>query len=270
MSAPIAGIVRAAEGQDFPCPGMRVSKAVPLLRFLPLLSPERQVLTPAGQLDLARTRSDLEVTRIAARNDVALAEVQLEAAQGAAARAEQLLRDDVGSARRRDETVAELELAKSRLEAAREKERRLTAIDLEGGDGGELEPIELVAPFDGVIRQVLIGREQMVPPATPLVEVIDPSIVWIRVPVYVGDIDSIVPDAPARVGSLKPGPETSLRSAPPVSAPPVADPVSATVDLYYSLTNEKGEFRPGEKVAATLEIAGQRQALVHSADRHPL
>ena len=61
-----------------------------------------------------------------------------------------------------------------------------------------------------------------------LFEVTNLSTVWVRVPVYVGDVDSVDRSSSARIGALDADPGAPARSARPVSAPPTAD--AAVVD----------------------------------------
>src|SRR5262249_3802998 len=50
--------------------------------------------------------------------------------------------------------------------------------------------------------------------------------------------------------------------AKPVSAPPSADPIAVTVDLFYEVENKKGVFHPGEKVNVSVPIRGDEESLV--------
>ncbi len=72
-----------------------------------------------------------------------------------------------------------------------------------------------------------------------LFEIVSLDPIWIRVPVYVGDLREI--DAgPSRPGLTR-RPDGLDRGrfgvvgSEPVTAPPSADPLAATVDLFYQL-----------------------------------
>ena len=56
VSAPIAGTVDEEDGVPFPIPGSRVTSGSPVVRFTPLLSPERDVPTPAELVAMANAR----------------------------------------------------------------------------------------------------------------------------------------------------------------------------------------------------------------------
>jgi hypothetical protein len=89
-----------------------------------------------------------------------------------------------------------------------------------------------------------------------------PITVWIRVPVYVGDADTIRRDADAVIGGLGAAPGTATRTAQPVAAPPSANPEAATIDLFYRADNADGSLIPGEKVGVTLQLRGEDESLV--------
>ena len=50
--------------------------------------------------------------------------------------------------------------------------------------------------------------------------------------------------------------------AKPISAPPTATALSATVDLYYEVDNAKSRFCPGERVTAHVPLKGETESLV--------
>ena len=112
------------------------------------------------------------------------------------------------------------------------------------------------------MRNLSAARGQTVTAGTPLFEVVNLDTVWIRVPVYVGQLDQIVTTSDARIGDLKGGSDSSLRTAKPIAAPPSADPLSSTVDLYYEMSNRDGALHPGERIGATLSLKGESENLV--------
>ena len=85
--------------------------------------------------------------------------------------------------------------------------------------------------------------------------------VWIKVPVYVGDVDRLALDSPAGVGSLADPPGVKVRPARPVIAPPSGDPLAATVHLFYEADNKDRHFRPGQRVGVTLPLKGDEESL---------
>ncbi|WP_404366117.1 efflux RND transporter periplasmic adaptor subunit [Sphingomonas sp. MMS24-J45] len=82
------------------------------------------------------------------------------------------------------------------------------------------------------------------------------SIVWVRVPVFGSDVGAIERGHAAMVRPL--GRNGATRAARPVQAPPSANAVAGTVDLYFELNNRDRAYRVGQRVGVTLPIAGGR------------
>ena len=83
---------------------------------------------------------------------------------------------------------------------------------------------------------------------------------WIRVPVYAGLVGEIDMTASASVSGLA-GFGESL-PAKSIVAPPTANALSASVDLYYEVDNTKSRFRPGERVTVSIPLKGETESLV--------
>ncbi len=172
--------------------------------------------------------SPTEMVRIAeaqidADGQVDRAKVQLEAAQVTFTRAGKLLGDRVGSARAVDEAKAQVGLAEAGLRNAK-------------------------------ARRELLGA--------PLLDVMNPKLVWVRVPVYVGDLLRLKTDGIAQVGGLVNVAGATTHPAKPVVAPPSANPGAATVDMFYELANEKAGLRLGQKVGVTILLQEPEESLV--------
>lgn len=162
-------------------------------------------------------------SQIEADGQIEQASVQLEAAKVALGRAEQLLRDKAGLARSVDEARAQVSLAEAALRTAQ-------------------------------ARRELLGP--------PVLEANNPKMLWLRVPVYVGDLQRINPTAEASVGNLDGSPESMRIPARPVTAPPSANAASATVDLFYELPNPDGTLRLGQRAGVTLALKDNEESLV--------
>ena len=74
--------------------------------FKPLLSPERDVLTPSERVRIAQTKADVTTAQIEAERQIESARVSVEAARIAYDRATQLLSIKAGSQRSVDEAEA--------------------------------------------------------------------------------------------------------------------------------------------------------------------
>jgi hypothetical protein len=93
-----------------------------------------------------------------------------------------------------------------------------------------------------------------------LFEVVSTDTVWVRVPVYVDLLNEIVLDAQAEIVGMDGRHDATPRIAHPIAAPPSADPLSTTADLFYSLVNRDGSLRPGQRVGIELQLKGDQQA----------
>jgi hypothetical protein len=85
---------------------------------------------------------------------------------------------------------------------------------------------------------------------------------WVRVPVYVGDLDLVVPERSALVGAIGEPMGPGTRRATAVAGPRAGNPDTASVDLFYAVDNRDGRLRPGERVAVTVELRAADEALV--------
>jgi multidrug efflux pump subunit AcrA (membrane-fusion protein) len=77
--------------------------------------------------------------------------------------------------------------------------------------------------------------------------------------VYAGDVEAIDRKQAATVQRLG---GRATRAITPVDLPALADPASATADLVYAVDNADAAFLPGQRVLATLPLAGAQTALV--------
>jgi cobalt-zinc-cadmium efflux system membrane fusion protein len=80
------------------------------------------------------------------------------------------------------------------------------------------------------------------------------------VPVYVDLLDTIVTDAPVEIVGLDGRHEADPKIANPIAAPPSADALSTTADLFYAMDNPGGLLRPGQRVGVELRLQGDQQA----------
>jgi RND family efflux transporter MFP subunit len=260
VSAPVGGTLQAPSAGGVPKAGALVERGQPIFMLLPLLSPERGVLTPAERIRFAEARNAVAQSQIDAEGAVQQAKVQVDAARIALERAQRLLREQAGTVRVVDEAQAQLTLAQKALEAAQARKRLVDNIKLDE-DAGTLAPLVLQAPQNGMVRAEHAAAGEVVSTGAPLFEVMDFDPVWIRVPVYAGDLTQIAPQHPAEISGIAEKLQAAKRLARPVTAPPTAAPLASTVDLYYELDNPRGQLRPGERVTAKLWKDGQRETL---------
>jgi cobalt-zinc-cadmium efflux system membrane fusion protein len=261
VSSPVGGTLHTPKGATAPKAGMPVSRGQKLFELMPLLSPERAVLTPAERVRFAEAKNAVATSRIDAVGLVQQGEVQVEAAKIALDRAERLVREQAGTVRAVDDARALLNLAQKTLEAAKARQGLLEKLQLDE-EAGVQQPLDIESPQDGMLRSLSAAAGEVVSPAAPLFEVMNVDPVWVKVPVYVGELPKIAADAPASISRLGEDLRTPGRVTQPVSAPPTALPLASAVDLYYELPNPSAAFRPGERVIATLSLLGDADSLV--------
>ncbi len=168
-----------------------------------------------------------------------------------AGRAEQLLEAGAASERAVEDARAELAAAESGARAL-----------APAGDAGEGGVLVLGSPGDGVMSTLRVAPGQSVAAATPLFDIVPRDALWVRVPLYAGDIASVDPSQSAIVRSLGTPPGIPGRPAPAALGPPTADPVAATSDLYFAVANADGSLRPGERVEVELRLRQPEEARV--------
>ena len=260
VSAPLSGTLQPAGKGPVPIVGATIKLGQPVFHLMPMLSPEREVLTPAERVRYAEARNAIATARIDAAGQVEQAAVQVDAAQIALDRAERLLREMAGTAKGVDDAKAQLSLAEKSLAAAKARKGQVDQIKLDDDrEAGKLSPLPILAPREGIIRAEHAVVGEVVTAGTPLFEVMQCDPVWIKVPVYVGDLSELDQQASAQIGSLAHAASSPTTSAAPVPAPPTATALSSTVDLYYEMKNPDGQYRPGQRLSATLPLTGETE-----------
>src|SRR5262245_21057516 len=248
ISAPVGGKLRPAAGDSVPAVGTLVSAKQPIFLLTPLLSPERDVLTPAERISMAQAKNLIITTRIEAAGQGATAKEQVTAAKIAPGGAERLFPNAAGEAKRVDDAKAQLNLTNATLQAAEERQKAVDSINLEGSEAGQQTPLVIESPQSGMIRTQNAAPGEVVAAGATLFEVMKYDPVWVRVPVYAGETSQLALDQPAEVVPLNMEGGYRGYTAEPITAPPTATLLAATVDLYYRLANPEGHLRPGERM----------------------
>jgi membrane fusion protein, heavy metal efflux system len=233
VTAPVAGTLSIESGLQ---PGARVTRGTRLMTLAPLVSSDRD-------------------QSIEARRAVESAQAEAEASRLRLQRLEQLLKDGAASVRGVEEARAQFQINEAALNAARE---RLSAV--RQGPVGPQGEIAITAPLDGLIQSVSAAPGQTVSASAALLQIAQVSTLWVRVPVFAGDVDQIDAAQPIAVRSL--GRSDAPRPARRVMAPLRADPSTASVDLYYEVSGTGPALRPGERVMAEVPLTGMERGLV--------
>ena len=240
IAAPMAGTVFGINGDELLPAGTKVKRGQPILNLL-LLTPEK---------DLAGAREAVEVKK-----------VQLEVAQAQADRAKILLHDKATSEKIYLQAQAGLAVASASFKAAEARLRLLDGTGMESATEG-LSAFVLKSPVDGVIQRIYIASGQAVPASTLLFEVSSQDPVWVRVPVYVGDLVKIDQKKDAIIQSLGNISNINVYNAKSVNGPPLSDPNSVSSDLFFEISNSEGLFRTGQKVSVLLTQLGSGNRIV--------
>lgn len=230
LSAPVAAAVLAPEG-GIPQPGSSVRRGQ-LLLHLVALPPDR---------DLTR-----------AFEEAAIAEARATQAKQEATRLESLARDSLISRRDLERARADDEAAQAVLAAARRRLEQLRT----GVTTRDNSALGVASPEDGVIIDLHVGSGQMVTAGAPLLTVARLDRLWVRVPMFVGEISRVDPRAPGQVDLLQGDPATSSLPARRVQAPLTSDPLTSSSDLFFELRPTPG-IRPGQRVTVTLPLRGE-------------
>ena len=240
VSAPLSGTVLPPESEPAIEAGQYVTDGQPLYRLL-LALPEQDMLSVQEEASLRQTEFDLAKARVE--------------------RARQLLSDKAGSIRDLEEADAQLAKAKASFETARTRLELLIGGELDSARG-VLSSLIIKSPISGIVQGVHVAPSQTVTSTTALVEVAGIDPVWIKVPVYVGDISRIDPNKPAQIHSLDDFAGAATDTAQRITAPLSADADSVTADIFYELSNPNHSYRPGQKVSVTLALTDAEQNLV--------
>jgi RND family efflux transporter MFP subunit len=200
---------------------------------------------------VARGRAILRLRPLPGAADLAAADERLEVARNRLRRSEQLLEAGAASQRAVEDARAEL--------AAAESAARALAPAADTGAGGVLA---LASPDDGVMGALRVTPGQSVAASTPLFDVVPRDRLWVRVPVYAGDLAAVDVAAGAAVRSLGSPAGTRGRPARAVAGPPTADALAATSDLFFAVSNSDGSLRPGERVEVELRLRQPERARV--------
>lgn len=230
VAAPVAGTVLKSEKGEVPSAGQLVKQGQEILRLL-MLPPDKEL--------------------VGAREDVAVKQEQFDVAQAKANRAKQLLANKAISEKAFEEAQVELTRARAALKAATARLNLLSNTDIDAA-ASSLSTLVLESPLEGVIQRIYVAPGQTVPASTVLFEVASLRPVWIRVPVYVGDLAKIDLQKEAIVKPLGSHQSSVFIPARPVAGPPLSDADSAASYLFYEIANTDRLFRIGQKVSVSL------------------
>ncbi|MCA9652293.1 MAG: HlyD family efflux transporter periplasmic adaptor subunit [Myxococcales bacterium] len=186
-----------------------------------------------------------------ARRQHEIAHARLELVRARLERTRTLVEQRGAAQRTLEETQAEVATAEAEEQAAAARVRMLRRSPLAAD-----ATLPIVAPSDGILRTISAAPGQRVAAGSPLFEVVRTAGPWVRVPVYPGERARLDLEAPVRVARLGQDPMQGVEAR-PVLAPPSADPIGLTVDLFYGLPSTADGPSPDERVVVRLRYADQ-------------
>jgi RND family efflux transporter MFP subunit len=237
VTAPMNAIVRAPRNVGaVPAPGTRLDAGTTVMELVPL-PPDAELAALDEQLVVRET--------------------ELEVARARAERAHQLLDSNVGTEETLDDARAALARAEASLNVTRSQQSALL-----GSHADALTTVTMRADRGGILSALHVATGQIVGAGTALFDVELQQELWVKVPIYSGDLASIDPAAPARIAKLGAWRSAQGKAAVPIQGPPTASPATLAADLYYAIDNGDGAFRPGERVQVVLRVGAASERLV--------
>lgn len=243
VKAAATGFVVPEPGGELACLGDAVTVGQHLGTLRVFVSPQEE-----AQLVGLKEQADILIRQSLAT---------LETAQARSKRVEQLSASGTVPGKER-------QLAKEALERARatyeESQQQLPFLPSEPYERPlQLSPSMIQAPRAGRVTKRYVQPRQLVLQGDPLWTLSDWSSLWLRVPVFEGDLPRIHQSEPAELRT--PGIE-SPRPALPTNLPQPTEVGRRTVDLFYEVANADGKLRPGEAVSVELPTGEAAEQVV--------
>nr|TFG55611.1 MAG: HlyD family efflux transporter periplasmic adaptor subunit [Hyphomicrobiales bacterium] len=161
---------------------------------------------------------------------------------------------------------AQLEAAESNLavaQMARDASNRLWSY-IEGGgpEQAGVMAITIASPRAGILQTLHVSPGQAVSPGEALFDIVNQNVLWVKVPVYAGEIRTIDRSMPAHIQPLGRWGDLDGVEVRPLAGPLTGDTNAASVDLFYLLNNAERIFNPAERVSVVLPVTTEAEALV--------
>jgi len=255
VSAPVAGRLVVQEGGAWPRTGDRVDAG----RMLALVEP---TLSAADLSQLRVAEWDFDRQALGIEQELAAAGPPLTFAEAAQARVAKLRVSGLSTQQQLDEAEMELELARSRMTAARAAKDALDRLrqkhaDTRGGPSSLTLRVPVFSPIRGVVAESGHAVGESVEAADVLFRIVDESRLWIVGSLSEFDLAGIgaSPQATVRFAAL-PDVQVTLGDRDGgrlLHIAPAVDAVSRTVAIRFELPNPDGTIRAG--MLADLELA---------------
>ncbi len=123
----------------------------------------------------------------------------------------------------------------------------------------DLRPVPVDSPIAGRITNFHVAPGQLVCQGDPIWTIADWSTLWVRVPVFGGDLPRVLRNKEAWISI--PG-LASVETAVPIAASQPTEPGRRTVDIFYRLDNSNGQLRPGQSIEIALPLGETLEQVV--------
>ncbi len=221
--SPLQGTL-VLSGSKEPQPGVEVKKGQVLYRLV-ILPAERDLL--------------------AVRDEVTARTSQLENAKTQAQRTSDLLKDGAVSQKQSELAKDNLAIAQ---QAYNDAQARLSLLkNGSSGNVGNNATYAIEAPMDGIIQQVYVSSGQNITAGIPIIDIASIAPLWIKVPVYTGDVSALTLSQPATIQKLG-NTNSKVSVEANMATTPVTTNNSSLTDVFYEIKNDDRTFLPGEKV----------------------
>lgn len=238
VRAPATGFMAARGEQRWPTIGDRVEARTSPIQVGVFLSPQELA-------QLVHLKEDTDTQLQQSLVTMQLTEEQLK--QVSAAR-------DAISGARVDQIRQAYEHARAAYQDAKEK---LPYLVLESSDTGvALRPVAIDSPRRGIVTEVTSSPGQFVVAGDPLYTVADWSTLWVRVPVFEGDLRTIDDAQDARATDRVTGDEVVAQ---PLRLPTEVKGGGRAFDLWYAVDNAAGTLQPGRTAIVALPLRGDNE-----------
>ena len=233
VKAVATGFVIAAEGGELASLGDAVTVGQNLGTLRVFVSPQEE-----AQLVAMKEEADILIRQSLAT---------LEAAQARLDRVERLSESGTVPGKEKQLVKETVERARAAYE---ETQHQLPFLPSEPYQRPlQLRATVIKSPSAGRLTKLHVQPRQLVIQGDPLWTISDWSSLWLRIPVFEGDLPRIDQTDPAEVS--KPGIESPMLAM-PTNIPQPTEHGRRTVDLFYEVANADGALRPGEAVSVEL------------------
>jgi len=241
IRSPVAGFVLPGIAKGDLQPGRAVAAGEELAALEVLLSPQ-------DQAQLAGSKAETEILIRQSLVAIETAQTQLNRLKGAPGAV-------AGS------KLLELQESLARARIAHEEAQKKLPFLPQSAEPGRFrpKPIALTAPMAARVLAVHALPRQFVNAGDPLWTLADWTTLWVRVPVFEGDLGRVDRRDDADVSA----PETrQVQRAAAVAVPQPTTEGLRTVDLFYALDNTPGRWRPGQAVTVSLAVGRAQERIV--------